>query len=128
MRRSRKIADSSSAEAVRLNGATSAKRDATPARPERHRCPHRGSGSQCWLVAGHDGPHRWTSTPETRELWGARAPRGSVPATLLLKLPAALDAAAREAARAEGISLAEWWRRAGRDAVLRAEARRRGLL
>lgn len=46
------------------------------------------------------------------ELERARAHRGSVEATYLLKLPAELDQRVRDAAEADGLSLAEWWRQA----------------
>lgn len=42
-----------------------------------------------------------------------RALRGSIGAQYPLKLSKELDRAARAAAAREGISLAEWWRRAG---------------
>lgn len=42
-----------------------------------------------------------------------RAPKGGVEARLLLRLPREMAEQAKEAARREGISISEWWRRAG---------------
>ena len=39
-------------------------------------------------------------------------------ARYLLKLPAALDGLVREAARQDGVSLAQWWRSAGMLALI----------
>lgn len=47
------------------------------------------------------------------------APKGSCDATYLLKLPDDLLQRVREAALLEGVSLAEWWRRAGEAKLAR---------
>jgi hypothetical protein len=46
-----------------------------------------------------------------------RALRGSIEARLLLRLPDDLDKAARKAAKRQGVSVTEWWRRAGLRAL-----------
>ena len=54
--------------------------------------------------------------PRKRRSNNPRGPAITVDASAayLLKLPPALLDAARKAAEVEGVSLAEWWRRAGR--------------
>lgn len=48
-----------------------------------------------------------------------RAVRGSIEARLLLRLPADLAKKSRAAAKREGVSLVEWWRRAGLERLER---------
>lgn len=53
-----------------------------------------------------------------------RAPKGQGEADVVVtvRVSRALADAAQEAAGLQGISIAEWWRRAGRAAVLRQQA------
>ncbi len=48
-----------------------------------------------------------------------RAPNGSLGKPLLLRLPPQLRDLCREAARRADLSESEWWRQAGRDALMR---------
>jgi predicted HicB family RNase H-like nuclease len=56
-----------------------------------------------------------------------RAPRGSIGPKLLLGLTPELAERAVESAAREGVSVQEWWRRAGSERLLREEARKRGM-
>ena len=55
---------------------------------------------------------------------GGRPSQGLTEARLLLEAPSELVEAAREAARVEGVPAVEWWRRAARERLGWAKARR----
>lgn len=65
--------------------------------------------------------HRKSDTPPEKR----RAPKGSVE-PLALRAEPGLTRAAGRLAREEGVTVAEWWRRAGRERLLR-QAHQYGL-